>query len=199
MTTLRSSLVRLAYENPDLQLHLLPLLQSTDRTAGFFDFLRRKPFAPPKVKGGLLVSLVQPGNPNGPLKAVFDSVKSRSSGDMLDVAVEDWEVTDEGDTLSIDFISGHKQPNLIYSDADVESSNYAPFFNLALKPLIRDLGNILGVKASGAVELLERMGLTSYRYNLTISLPRGTSRSSYEGTSYAPSPLRVASRYLARR
>jgi hypothetical protein len=193
MSTLRSSLVRLAYENPDLQPHLLPLLQDTDRTAGFFDFLRRhKPPAPPK--GGLLASALQPDNPRGPLGTFLQRVQAKSRGQITDISAFDWNVENDGDTLSVKVYMERPQPEMMYADGDLESPNWSWEMNRQLGPFLRELEGMLGADVKGNARYFDQAGITRDIYELTISLPPGTVRS-----QYAPSPLRVASRYLARR
>lgn len=164
-----------------------------NRNAGFLDFLKRKSLAP--VKGGLLASVLQPDNPRGPMRKFLDAVRN-SHPIITSARVFDWSSLQQGDSLKVEIVASQQIPEGI-EDPDLAGVNLAPYFQQQLNTLLREVGASLGARAEGTVTLSDVISPGVESYELYISLPPGTARSApYEGTSYAPSPFRVASRYI---
>lgn len=166
------------------------------RNAGFLDFLKSKP--PASFKGGLLASVLQPDNPRGPTRRFIETVLARYPK-ITSARVSDWNSGHQGDSLKVKITASQSVPEGV-DDPDLAGVNLAPYFQRGLNPLLQEIRDTLGVPAQGTVTLSDVLFPGVQTYDIHISLPPGTSRSApYEGTSYAPSPFRVASRYLARR
>lgn len=164
------------------------------RDAGFFDFMRRKP-VPIKVRGGILPSIVQPDNLNGPLTKTLNRVAQKHSSDL---EITDWEVTNNGDTLVVTFRVTVPQPEMIYADGDLEFIDLSPNFNREIQPLIRELSVALGTKVSANVMSPDKITLVHYLYTMTLNLPPGTARQpDYAGKVYAPATYTASQRIAA--